>query len=99
MIDLATVTLETFAPLVGQSFEVTGPGGSVTLRLAAAQSLGRHWPEARRDPFALRYHGAPALRLPQGIYRFEHPQTGVLEIFITQTGAGAKASEFEAVFT
>ncbi len=39
------------------------------------------------------------LRLPQGICQFHRDDFGTAGIFITQTGDGARGSEFEAVFT
>jgi hypothetical protein len=95
MIPLDTVQLETFAPLVGRSF-VTG---EVRLELSEVRTLGHKRPDAPRDPFALTFRGPQGLRLPQGIHHFECEGLGAIEFFITQTGDGAKGSEFEAIFT
>lgn len=98
MLDLATATLDTFAPFKSQSFQVTGPNVSVSLELVEVRSLGPRLPISQRDPFVLSFRGAPGLRIPQRIYHFENPTLGAMEIFITQVADGPNGSEFEAVF-
>ena len=98
MLDLATASRTQFEPCVGQTFELPATNGTIALTLAEARPLGTTRPGAARDPFALTFHGAPALRLPQGIYRLEHTTLGSMEIFLVQVAADATASHFEAVF-
>src|SRR6476620_3805159 len=98
MLDLATATLETFTPLVGQSFVVTPAPFLVTLTLADVRPLGARWPGGKRDPFALTFKGQHGLRIPQRIYHFENDTLGPMEIFITQIADKPDGSLFEAVF-
>lgn len=98
MLDLATVTADTFTPLLGQAFEVVFTDGRLPLTLAEVRPLGTARPGALRTPFALTFHGAPKLRLPQHIYRLEHPALEAAEIFLVQIAGDANATKFEAVF-
>ena len=99
MTSLDTLDAGLFSPLVGQAFAVALAEQAVPLELMEAQVLGGRRSDAKRDPFALRFKGAPGLRLPQGIYRLQHDFVGEMEIFITQNGDGPQGSEFEAIFT
>lgn len=99
MLDLATASHAQFAPCVGQTFALSAPGAPLTLTLAEARPLGTGFPNAARAPFALTFHGTPALRLPQGIYRLENATLGVMECFLVQVAADATASHFEAIFS
>lgn len=102
MISLDAVGPDTFAPLIGQPFQLaSGAGARVQAELALAEvkRLGHRRADAPRDPFSLLFRGLPGLHLPQGIHRLEHASLGALEIFITQIGDGPQGSLFEAVFT
>jgi hypothetical protein len=98
MLDLLAATHAQFAPCVGQTFDLATTTVPIPLTLAEARPLGTARPGATRDPFALTFHGAPALRLPQGTYRLQNATLGTMEIFLVQVAADATASHFEAVF-
>lgn len=98
LLDLATATPETFVPSTGQVFEVVFTDGRIPLTLAEVRSLGAAYPNTPRAPFSLMFHGAPALRLPQHIYRLENATLGAMEIFLVQIADHAEASKFEAIF-
>jgi hypothetical protein len=98
-LDLATATAEMFTPFIGQSFEAVFTDGRLPLTLAEVRPLGAARPGAPREPFALTFHGAPPLRLPQHIYRLEHTTMGSTEIFLVQVAGDAGASKFEAIFS
>jgi hypothetical protein len=101
MISLESLEHTTFEPLVGNVFVVAVVGGTKTVELTLVEvnTLGHRRPDAKRNPFALLFRGPVGLRLPQGIYRFEHASTGALEFFITQVSAKPEGCEFEAIFT
>ncbi len=94
MLDLEIVDRATFAPCLGQTFAVVFADGSLPLTLAEVRPLGAARPGTAREPFALTFHGAPTLRLPQQIHRLENAALGAMEIFLVQIAAG----QFEAVF-
>jgi hypothetical protein len=81
--DLATLTVEDFAPLKGERFS--------ELTLAEVNELARG--DNDRVPFSLVFEGEPAM--PQGIRRIEHDALGPLDIFLVPVGPG----RYEAVFT
>jgi hypothetical protein len=99
MLDLATASHTQFEPSVGQTFELATTTVPIPLTLAEARRAGPAHTGAARDPFVLTFHGAPALRLPQGIYRLENATLGTMEIFLVQVAADATASHIEAVFS
>lgn len=97
-VDLTTAIAEKFTPVVGQMFEVVFTDGRLPLTLTKVQPLGSTQIAGVRAPFALAFSGRAGLRLPQRIYRLEHPTFGALEIFLVQISGDAKESTFEAIF-
>lgn len=96
---LESLDYQTFIPLVGHVFSITTATGPLELHLHAVNPLGQRRTDAAREPFALVFRGPHGLRLPQGIYRFEHATMGEIEIFITQLADGPQGADFEAIFT
>jgi hypothetical protein len=97
MLDLATVRCEQFAACLDQDFQIVFTDGTLAVKLTGARAQTA--PEgALRDPFTLTFRGAPALRLPQGIYKLNNATLGDMEIFLVQIAADATSSSFEAVF-
>ena len=99
MIPLESLRVEQFQSLVGKPFLLHAANQTVELTLHEVKAYGEKWPGATREPFALALAGPPGLRAPQAIYRFEVPELGELEMFITQTADSAGGSQFQAVFT
>ena len=92
-------TLDDFAPLQGECFELHADGPApLQARLVAALALGMA-PVSGRQPFSLTFAGPNEPRLPQRIYRLQHPQLPVLDLFLVPVGADAAATRYEAVFT
>ena len=98
MISLDSADRTLFTPHIGETFEAVLAGTRLPLTLAEVRPLGPARPGTMREPFALTFHAAPALRLPQRIHRLENAALGAMEIFLVQTGADASASHFEAIF-
>ena len=97
-VDLLAATVETFAPVVGQTFEAIFTDGRLPLTLAEVILLGKPREAGLRAPFSLQFRGRAGLRLSQRIYRLENPAVGAMEIFLVQIGDGADGSKFEAIF-
>jgi hypothetical protein len=97
MLDLAKATPDDFSPALDQDFELITGTGTISLRLVAVDRGGPGHP-ARPEPFALKFEGAPPLRIPQAIYHLQNVTVGPVDLFLVQTGADARASQFEAVF-
>ncbi len=92
------LTLDTFAPVVGETFIVGGAGGATVEFLlveAAPKDVGQHAP---RPAFSLLFHGPADPPLPQATYRFQHGSLGVMEIFIVPLGRDEHGSVYEAFF-
>jgi len=102
---LDNLTLETFAPLVGQTFrlqlEGQGDVDAVLHSVNAVPVTGWQPPGGApvRQPFSLLFLGPPDFVLPQRIYRFEHADLGTLELFIVPVGRTAEVVSYEAVFS
>lgn len=94
----ASPTLDTFTPVVGDSFTVGSEGGAtveLVLVEATPQDIG---PGAPRPAFSLLFHGPPDPLLPQATYRFEHASLGEMGIFIVPLGRDEHGSTYEAFF-
>ena len=95
------MTSQTFLPHVGSEFRFQGPmgGDDVNLHLTAVRDLGKQPNAPRGEPFALEFAGPPQPVLDQRIYRLEHDELGVLEIFVVPIGYDAEGNlRYEAVF-
>lgn len=97
---LETLTLDTFSPLVGATFQVhVQPEQAIAMELVEAKSLSESNNSPRpRPPFALTFKGPAQLVLPQQIYRFEHAAIGAHEIFIVPIGPGQGGMLYEVIF-
>ncbi len=92
------LTLETFRPVVGDTFTVGSEGGAtVDLVLVEAEEK-EGGPDAPRAPFSLLFHGPAEPLIPQGTYPFVHDSLGSLEIFIVPLGRDEQGSVYEAFF-
>jgi hypothetical protein len=98
-LNLDTVTVEDFAPAVGESFSLdAGQAGQLELELRAAVPASHPGPEGTRHPFTLEFRGPAEPMLPQSIYRLETDTLGELEFFIVPVGRDDAGTAYEAVF-
>jgi hypothetical protein len=96
-VDLGELTLATFAPLVGDRFDVEAAPAAVEFVLESATAAG-DWPGGRA-PFSLVFLGPREPLLPQAIYALRHAGLGVLEIFVVPIARDADGVRYEAIFT
>lgn len=94
----AELTLERFAPAVGETFTVGGDGGPKVELLLVEATAQDAAPQAPRQPFSLLFHGPADPFLPQATYRFEHDSLGVIGIFIVPLGRDEHGATYEALF-
>ena len=101
MAELATLTLEQFTPLLGETFELVIEGGEpLSLTLAEADRVGDPGAEHRgRQPFALLFRGPLEPVLEQQIYSLHHADLGELGLFLVAVGPDNEGMSFAAVFT
>ena len=102
--DLADVTLETFEPLLGTTFELQvsdaeGARHALGLELRAAEPSPAPPGDRGRPPFSLMFRGPADLQLPQATYSLAHAELGTVELFLVPVGRGADGVDYEAVFT
>jgi hypothetical protein len=88
-----------FARLVGSVFRLALPGGG-TLELTLLEaSEHRQLPApGRRAGFSLVFRSGESGHLGQSIYRLEHEEMGVLELFLVPIGPREGGMCYEAVF-
>jgi hypothetical protein len=92
------LTLETFAPAVGETFTVGEEGGTTVELLLVEATAQEAAPQAPRPPFSLIFQGPAEPFLPQATYRFEHASLGVIGIFIVPLGRDEHGTTYEALF-
>lgn len=99
---LDKMTRETFEPRKGESFTLTtgddGETGEIELQLAHVRGTGLQG-KAKREQFALHFHGPRDPILPQKIYRLANAELGTLEIFLVPVARDDERVTYEAVFT
>jgi hypothetical protein len=92
------LTLATFAPTVGDAYEIDGgEAGKLELELVDASEAADA--NAPRPPFVLTFRGPAEPVLAQQIVPLEHQALGVLEIFLVPIGRDEDGTTYEAVFS
>jgi GNAT superfamily N-acetyltransferase len=102
VVDLASVTSETFAPHIGTAFAVTadvqdGPAEPLAFTLVDVTAAGQGRPDGRA-PFAVTFRGPATPLLSQQIVPLDHPELGGLALFLVPIGVDADGARYEAVF-
>ena len=99
---LDELTSADFAPYLNQTFHVRLESVEpIALELAEIKELGATGsePGPRRRPFSLQFLGPVSRQyLLQHIYRLEHEQLGVLELFLVPLGPEGGRMRYEAIF-
>ncbi len=92
--DLSELKPEHFDDLVGQPIAVVD--SALALKVVAVERLKS--PSPRAQPFSLILQAPANTRSVQGIYQLQHPQLGVLGIFLVPIAPQEGFPQFEAVF-
>lgn len=96
---LDKVTKDTFEPIKGEIFRLAlRDDEHMPLELTAVLGTGLQG-LAKREQFSLHFRGPSRPELPQRIYRVEHAQLGVLDLFLVPISRDASGMTYEAVFT
>jgi hypothetical protein len=93
MTDLASLTVEQFEPLVGDSFSVNDVDG--VLELLAVERLRS--PSPRAQPFSLLFTSRTH-RLTQSTFLVAHAALGGFDLFLVPLQPDARGPLYEAVF-
>jgi hypothetical protein len=98
---LENFTIETFSEHLGGTFRINPDDTEkVDVELISATELGGSaGEETPRRPFSIVFRGPGDVLLPQRIYRMEHEEIGVFELFIVPIGPDEKGLRYEAIFT
>lgn len=101
MITLEKLQSADFLPFINQTFRVRIDGvESIDLELVSVTEAGQRSSVEARQPFSLHFLGPVSPQyLIQHIYRLEHAQMGVLDLFIVPLGPEAGRMRYEAIFT
>jgi hypothetical protein len=95
-VQLESLTLDSFAPRLQETFAVLAPDQTLDFVLAEVQPLGQ---SLNRRAFSLTFAGPLKPVLPQAIYRLNNQTLGVLELFLVPLGPKGAVCHYEAVFT
>ncbi len=96
----APLVRSSFAPRVGDAFQVRAGAIPIALQLTDVRELGQAQgqPSSAEYSFALSFSGSAEQPLAQGTYEFVHARMGSLAIFIVPKATGQGARSYEAVF-
>jgi hypothetical protein len=96
---LDTLTLETFAPRIGDRFQISaGEGPTIDATLIEAAPLGAS-ARGGRQPFSIVFLGPRSPVWPQRIYRVDHEALGSCDLFLVPIGPRDGGMQYQAVFT
>jgi hypothetical protein len=93
------LTLDLFAPLVGDAFVIRAADGAIEAELVDAVAATHPGdPAAQRDPFSLTFRGPEAPALQQGIHEVVHPALEPVTLFLVPLGPADGGPQYQAVF-
>ena len=96
---LHDLTLATFTPLIGETFEIDAGGSTIPLTLTEARATAQEGDTRRlREPFALLFRGPRAPVYAQQIFTLRNTALGTLELFLVPLSPDAEGTRYEAVF-
>jgi hypothetical protein len=98
MDDLRSFTIETFAPLLGETFRIHPEDAlPVEAELISAEPYGEQ-NAGGRVAFSIVFRGPSQPVLAQMTYRIEHAVLGSFDLFIVPIGPDEAGMRYEAVF-
>jgi hypothetical protein len=96
---LESLTLDTFAPRIGERFRLSAAeGNAIDATLIEATPLGAS-ARGGRQPFSLVFLGPLAPVWPQRIYHVEHEALESCDLFLVPIGPRDGGMQYQAVFT
>ncbi|TCK28080.1 hypothetical protein EV667_2076 [Ancylobacter aquaticus] len=98
--DIAALTIQHFAPRVGESFAVeTGQPGPLRIVLREAAVLSARGRPDGRDGFQLLFEGEGPYCLAQLTHRLHHDALGELEMFLVPIAGDGNRFTYQAIFS
>jgi hypothetical protein len=96
---MANLSLETFASVVRESFDLAVGETSLPLTLVEVQPLPVHpFPGMIRPPFSLLFRTASQVVLPQKLYGLKNASLGRLDLFLVPVARDREGIIYQAVF-
>jgi hypothetical protein len=97
---LDTITIDTFAPRLGEIFRIlVEDRRGIVVKLTGVTRHGAGAPEGgMRVPFTLAFHTLPDDVIPQGTYRVEHDEMPPMDLFVVPMEPDERGMRYEAVF-
>ena len=96
-VDLASLAIDDFRPLLGSQFDVQTTGGAIAMKLARVDPAGESG--RKGGAFSLIFATPRGPWLPQAIYPVSHPVLGAMEIFLVAGGPLGEGNGYQAIFT
>src|SRR6478672_177570 len=98
---LDTVTVDTFAPLIGKTFLLhVANADPVTISLIEARAEKTdNDPRRTRAPFSLMFRGPRGAAFAQGTYRVEREGFGQLDLFLVPIAPDQEGPRLQAIFS
>ncbi len=97
MTDLATLELNVFEPLIGQTFRLSTDAGDIDLVLHEAQALGQSLRSG--GSFSLVFRATQERPIAQQLCPIHHPALGHMQLFLVPIGPMGDDLAYEAIFT
>lgn len=97
--DIATLTPESFEPLIGETVTVTTTEGSMELRITRVEPRGDAPEEGMRAPFTLTLVGPVAPILEQGAWPMSLPGLGETALFLSPFAQVGDETRYEINFS
>ncbi len=101
MTSLEDLTVQSFEPLLDDSFLVVEAGLERELLLVEVSEVGHGSPSAwaGRAPFSIVFEDSAASMMPQGIHPLQHESLGRLEIFLVPIQPQDGHFRYQAIFS
>jgi hypothetical protein len=97
--DMALLSVETFATVARQSFDLFLGDSSLPLTLVEVKPLPVNpYPGMMRAPFSLLFRNASQVVLPQKLYNMKNERLGRLDIFLVPVARDREGVLYQAVF-
>lgn len=97
--NIAKATHEDFATHVKKTFKVTAEAIAFEAELIEVAPTGGTLGPTGRTPFSLVWRGPDTAEPLQQVYRVEHEDVGVLDLFLVPLGPDDQGMKYEAVVT
>ena len=100
-VDLKDITVDSFRPYVGHTFQFLDEATGTQVALELAEMEEKRFKAAssdHREPFSLFFRGPEKFYRPQGIHVLEHSEMGRLKVFMVPLQPDEKGSLYQVVF-